>query len=376
VRIFSAFSGTVGAPNGPGAPYSNPHPVTDTNCAESFRKITINFMEVISAERKIPYCVAIRSLPDSVHSGLQRCGRHHNPNLDMNPTTLLRSASCWMAFALASTLPTKAETKIPDEYKTGGFFIGCQAYTFNRYTVFEAIEKTAAAGGKVIEFFPGQKLSKEDPTVAWDHNASDETIQKVKDQLAKYHLQPVNYGVVGVPKNEDEARKLFKFAKTIGLRAITTESVDAIDTIEKMVKEFDIMVAFHDHPRRPDDANYKMWDPNYILSVVKDRDPRIGSCADTGHWVRSNLKPVDCLRILKGRIVSSHLKDLNEFGHNAHDVPYGEGVSDIPAILQELKDQGFAGNISIEYEYHWENSSPEVGQCIGFVRGYGAAKGW
>jgi len=32
-----------------------------------------------------------------------------------------------------------AENKIPDEYKTGGFFVGCQAYTFNRFTVFEAI---------------------------------------------------------------------------------------------------------------------------------------------------------------------------------------------------------------------------------------------
>jgi len=46
----------------------------------------------------------------------------------------------------------------------------------------------------------------------------------------------------------------------------------------------------------------------------------------------------------------------------------------VPALLTELKAQGFAGNISIEYEYHWENSAPEVGQCVGFVRGYGMAK--
>jgi sugar phosphate isomerase/epimerase len=83
---------------------------------------------------------------------------------------------------------------------------------------------------------------------------------------------------------------------------------------------------------------------------------------------------VECLRILKGRIVSSHLKDLNETGLKGHDVPYGSGVADIPAILDELRAQGFAGNISIEYEYHWENSVPEVAQCVGFVRGYGAAK--
>jgi len=275
---------------------------------------------------------------------------------------------------LAPSSPIHAENKIPEEYATGGFFIGCQAYTFNRFTVFEAIEKTASAGGKVIEFYPGQKLSKEEPNVSWDHNASAETIQKVKDKLAEFHLKAVNYGVVNIPKDVAEARKVFEFAKAMGLRAVTTESVDALDTIEMLVKEYDIMVGFHDHPRQPNNPNYRMWDPNYVLSVVKDRDSRIGSCADTGHWVRSNLQPVDCLRILKGRIISSHLKDLNEMGPRAHDVPYGTGVSEIPGILQELKGQGFTGNLSIEYEYHWDNSTPEVAQCIGFVRGLGACK--
>lgn len=276
--------------------------------------------------------------------------------------------------SLATRFNAGAENPIPEEYKTGGFFIGCQAYTFNHFTVFEAIEKTAACGGKVIEFYPGQKLSKEEPNVSWDHNASAETRQKVKDKLAEFHLKAVNYGVVDIPKDEAEARKVFEFAKAMGLRAVTTESVGSIDTIEKLVKEYDIMVGFHDHPRRPDNPNYRMWDPNYILSVVKGRDHRIGSCADTGHWVRSNLKPVDCLRILKGRIISSHLKDLNQMGPDAHDVPYGTGVSDIQGILRELRSQHFTGNLSIEYEYHWENSSPEVGQCIGYVRGLGAGK--
>jgi sugar phosphate isomerase/epimerase len=280
------------------------------------------------------------------------------------------------AAILFTAFGLRAENKIPDEYKTGGFFIGCQAYTFNHFTVFEAIEKTAEAGGKVIEFYPGQKLSRQEPNVSWGHDAPAEAIQKVKEKLAQHQIKAVNYGVVNIPKDEAQARKVFEFAKTMGLRAVTTESVDAIDTIEKLVKEYDIMVGFHDHPKRDDDPKYRMWDPNYVLSVVKDRDRRIGSCADTGHWVRSKLKPVECLRILKGRIISSHLKDLNEFARDAHDLPYGTGVSDIPAILEELKSQGFTGNISIEYEYHWENSTPEVAQCIGFVRGYGAAKGW
>jgi sugar phosphate isomerase/epimerase len=289
---------------------------------------------------------------------------------------LLIICVCGAAVSLAAPFSLRAENKIPEDCKTGGFFIGCQAYTFNHFTVFEAIEKTAEAGGKVIEFYPGQKLSKEEPNVTWDHNASAETIQKVKAKLAASKVTAVNYGVVGIPKNEGEARKIFEFAKTLGLYGITTESVDAIDTIEKLVKEYDIKVGFHDHPRQANNPDYRMWDPNYVLSVVKDRDERIGSCADTGHWVRSGLKPLECLRILKGRIISSHLKDLNEMGPSAHDVPYGTGVSDIPALLGELRAQGFAGNISIEYEHHWENSTPEVGQCIGFVRGYGTAEKW
>ena len=283
------------------------------------------------------------------------------------------------AVAVAGTLTVQCQPSIPNEYKTGGFAIGCQAYSFHGYnangfkgfSVFESIEKTAAAGGKIIEFYPGQSLTPEEPNVKWDHNAAPEIIARVKEKLAKHKIKAVNYGVVGIPKDEAGARKVFDFAKTMGLRAITTEATDAIDTIEKLVKEYDIAVGYHNHPRRANDANYKVWDPNYILELTKNRDRRIGAAADTGHWLRSSLKPLECLRILKGRIISVHLKDLNTLGPGAHDVPYGTGVADIKACLDELKAQGFAGNISIEYEYNWEKSLPEITQCIDFVRNYG-----
>ena len=271
-------------------------------------------------------------------------------------------------------VPARAE-KIPEEYKSGGFFVGCQAWTWNRFTVFEAIEKTAQAGGKVIEFYPGQKLSQAEPSVTWDHNASAATIQKVKDQLAKHNVKAVNYGVVGIPNESAGARKIFEFAKALGLRAVTTESVDSLNTFEPLVREFDIMVAFHNHPRQPNNPTYKVWDPKYILEVVRNRDRRIGACADTGHWVRSGIRPVEALKILKGRIISSHLKDLNEMSPRAHDVPYGFGVSDIPGILDELRRQKFDGNISVEYEHEMDRSMPSVAQCVGFVRGYGRGKG-
>lgn len=273
------------------------------------------------------------------------------------------------ALAALLTVAGAQAAPIPDENKINGFAIGVQAYTFNRFTVFEAIEKAAEAGAKVIEFYPGQKLSKEEPTVKWDHNASDETFQKVVAKLKQHGIKAVNYGVVGIPVEEPEARKIFEFGKKLGLYAITTESFEAIDTIEKLVKEYDIKVGFHDHPRRPDKPNYRMWDPYFILELTKGRDERIGACADTGHWQTSGINPLWAVKTLKGRIVSSHLKDKEEYG-KSHDVPYGTGVGQIGDILTELKAQGFQGNISIEYEYNWDNSLPEVKKCVEFVRDY------
>jgi sugar phosphate isomerase/epimerase len=258
---------------------------------------------------------------------------------------------------------------IPESCQTGGFAIGCQAWTFKNFSVLEAIDKTAEAGGKVIELYPGQRLSKEQPDVKFDHNAPDEVVGIVKARLAERGIKAVNYGVVSIPRDEAGARKVFDLAKTLGLYAVTTESVDALDTIEKLVKEYDIRVGIHNHPRRADDPSYKVWDPKYVLSVIKDRDSRIGATADTGHWVRTGLDPVESLKILQGRVISSHLKDLSA---QAHDVPYGSGVSNIRGILDELKRQGFSGNISVEFEHNWDNNVPDVAQCIGFVRGYGS----
>lgn len=278
--------------------------------------------------------------------------------------------TCSILFAVACVSAALA-SPIPESCKTGGFAIGCQAWSFSHFTVFEAIDKTAEAGGKVIEFYPGQKLSP-DQDVKFDHNASDDVIAQVKARLAAHNIKAVSYGVVAIPNNEAGARKVFEFAKKLDLYAVTTESTESLDVIEKLVKEYDIRVGIHNHPRRPNDPNYKVWDPNYVLSMVKDRDPRIGSTADIGHWVRSGLDPLDCMKILKGHIVSMHLKDLNEKSPSAHDVPYGLGVSNIPAILTELRNQNYSGNISVEYEYNWDNNVYDAAQCIGFVRGFGS----
>ena len=259
----------------------------------------------------------------------------------------------------------------PAEAYIGGFVLGPQAWTFNRYSFFEAVDKTKEVGCSVIEAIPSQKLSPDDDTI-FNHNSPAEVLDKVRAKLAETGVMIVNYGVVKFKNDEAECRKVFDFAKAMGIPIIAAEPAgDSFDLLEKLVKEYDIKIAIHNHPKRADNPDYKYWDPNYVLECVKDRDPRIGSCADTGHWLRSGIIPVDALKILDGRVISSHLKDLNEMSPEAHDVPYGTGIADITGILDELKRQKFAGNISIEYEYNWTTSIPEIKQCVEFVREYG-----
>ena len=68
-----------------------------------------------------------------------------------------------LALFAATASGLRAAEPIPDSQRINGVAIGCQAYTFNRFSAFEAIEKAATAGAKVIEFYPGQKLSQTEP---------------------------------------------------------------------------------------------------------------------------------------------------------------------------------------------------------------------
>ncbi len=257
--------------------------------------------------------------------------------------------------------------------KVGGFFLGAQCWTFNRYSVIEAIEMNSRAGGTVCEFFPGQKFAK-DSDLKWDHNATADQHKRIADELAKWKVVPMNYGVVGVPNKEDEARKIFDFAKKWNLYGITTESTESVDLLEKLAKEYDIRVCYHNHPRQPNNANYKVWDPNYILQLTKDRDPRVGACADTGHWIRSGLNAMDCLKTLGKRVLSMHLKDRVD--EKSEDQIFGRGKANVIGMLEYVRSNGFAGNVSIEYETNWDHSLADVSQCIGYIRAAGELKGW
>lgn len=287
--------------------------------------------------------------------------------------SVLRAAALWLTSTAVSAARASSQARQPTSATDpfGGWTLGCQAYTFRKFSVLEAIEKTAQVGGRVIEFYPGQKLDE----AAFDQNAPDAAIARVKEALARHNIAPVAFGVVGLPGDEAKSRAVFAFAKKMGIGTLVSEpNPNALDVIEKLVREYDIKVAIHNHPRRANDANYKIWDPAYVLSLVANRDKRIGACADTGHWVRSGLRPVDALQTLRGRVISAHLKDVDALVPAGRDVPFGTGLADVGGILDELRRQNFSGHLSLEYEASADNPVPPVAQCVGFIRGHAAAR--
>jgi len=241
-----------------------------------------------------------------------------------------------------------------------GWRLGCQAYSFNRYSLKEAVDKNRSLGLRYLEAYPGQRLSDEVPGEKMDESLAPWLRTEVKHRMEDQGVKVVNYGVCGLSKDEESSRKTFDFAQEMGIETLVSEpEFDAFDTIEKLCDEYEINVAIHNHPKPS-----RYWNPDTVLEMCKGRSKRIGACADTGHWMRSELNPLEQLKKLEGRIISFHFKDLNKFGEGAHDVPWGTGEGNVAAMLKEIHRQGIQAVFSIEYEHNWTTSVPEIAECV------------
>jgi sugar phosphate isomerase/epimerase len=241
-----------------------------------------------------------------------------------------------------------------------GWRLGCQAWSFRNFSLFEAIDKNSSLGLKYIEAFPNQVLSKDHSDIQVNESMSETARKDLKKKLGDNGVILVNYGVCTISNKEGDARKTFDFAKDMGIETLVSEPAeDILEMLDKLCVEYSINVALHNHPKP---SHY--WDPDIVLKACQGRSKRIGACADTGHWVRSGLDPVESLKKLEGHIVSIHFKDLNKRAKDAHDVPWGTGVCGVKEMLAELKRQKLKAVFSIEYEYNWDNSLPEIAQCV------------
>jgi sugar phosphate isomerase/epimerase len=253
----------------------------------------------------------------------------------------------------------KVDTSSADKL---GWQLAVHSYTFQKFSIFEAIDKTAALGVKYMSISGSVILEGTNRLTTVD--LSDQQREAINQKLAADGFGSfVNMGVVQLPADEVKCRKVFEFAKKWGIGILVAEpQPEALDTVEKLCKEYNIKVAIHDHPK----GHSIYWNPDSVLAAIKGRTPLMGACADVGHWMRSGLDPLECLKKLDGHIICLHFKDLNQMGPDAHDVPWGTGAGKTRELMAELKRQHFHGAFCVEYEYHWDNSSPEIVQCVKF----------
>lgn len=236
------------------------------------------------------------------------------------------------------------------------FPFASEAWTFRRFTFQETLAKLKELGVGAVEAYPGQALSSEFPGARFDQNMTPEQMAKVREWLKAAGVMLYGYGVVDIGRTEESMRKVFDFARNMGIRTIVCEPADDDFTLlEKFVKEYNIKIAIHNHPAP---SKYNL--PETVFNHVDGKDARIGSCADSGHWMRGMNDPREAFKLLEGRILDVHLKDRSDYGtaKGVDDVPWGQGKGNVRDLLAELTLQDYDGYLTMEYENEAEVADP------------------
>ncbi|MBY0502273.1 MAG: sugar phosphate isomerase/epimerase [Bryobacteraceae bacterium] len=172
-------------------------------------------------------------------------------------------------------------------------------------------------------------------------------------------------------KKPEELRRAFEYAKAAGFPTIVCAPTQAqLPEIEKLVKEFNIKIAIHNHG--PEDKF--MPTPQSVLEAVKGMDPRMGLCIDIGHTARTGADNVEWIAKAGDRLHEMHFKDLKDPNNadpmvaRASQVDVGDGVLPIPAIFQQLAKQKYKGYCSLEYEINAKDPMAGMQKSFAYMR--------
>jgi sugar phosphate isomerase/epimerase len=244
----------------------------------------------------------------------------------------------------------------------GGFTLGVQSYCFRNFDTEPALKRTQDLGLHYIEFYQKHAPLK----------ASADQIQALLKMCREYEITPVCYGVQEFSNDHDANKKVFDYAKVLGIKTISANPTkDSFDSLDKLCDEYKIAIAIHPHGPTSKTKLHQWYSAEVIMEAVKDHNELIGTCLDTGHLIRAavppfnkKLDPAEQIRIMGPRNFGIHLKDHDNKADT--DVVFGKngGVLDVPGVLKALKDVKFKGHISIEYEAHPEDPVPDMKACL------------
>ncbi len=224
--------------------------------------------------------------------------------------------------------------------------LGLQSYSLRRFSLPQAVATVKQLGLTYLEAFPG--------------HLPMERADEAKKVLADHGVCLVAYGVVRMRNDEAAMRRLFDFAKTMGIEVLTADpDPDSFDLLDKLVDEHGIYIAIHNHG-----PGSRYPGVESVVKAIEGHHERIGLCYDTGHAARAGDDIVAGVRKVGKRVYGVHLKDVNE---QKHDVIVDTGVLDIKGFLRALKEVGFKGTLMLEYELEPDNPIAGIQKSLEFV---------
>lgn len=270
---------------------------------------------------------------------------------DLSRRRFLQTAAA-ASISAACGFAAQAVDDKKDEF--GGFILGVQSYSFRKFDREQCFKRTKDLGLHYIEFYNGPHASL---------NANPEQIAALLKMCKEYELTPIAFGVEHFGKDHDANKKKFEFAKALGIKSLTADpSPDSFDSLDKLVEEFKVPIAIHPHG-----PGHRWPSAEVIMKAVKDHNPLIGTCLDTGHLLKvvvdgKRLDPAQQVRVMGARNFGMHLKDHDTT--KGRDVPFGQGPLNVAEVLKALREVKFKGTISIEYEANENEPSPDMKACV------------
>ena len=218
-------------------------------------------------------------------------------NTSLNRRRFLQTGVLGSAVLAAGALPSLGAVTRTERDPFHGLKVGITTYTLRKFSLEKAIEMTKAAGVKYISI----------KDVHLPLKSSAEERKRVRKQIEDAGLILMGGGVISINNREPDIRNVFEYARDSGMKTIVCSPVpEALDMVEKFVKEYDLRIAIHNHG--PTDKHYPS--PLDVLQMVGNRDPRMGACIDVGHTVRIGVDPVAAINKCADRLYEFHMKDV------------------------------------------------------------------
>ena len=256
------------------------------------------------------------------------------------------------ASALVDNPPSYKDDK--DAWK--GFKAGIASYTFRKMS----LENTIAA----LQKLDLKYISIKDFHLSLKSTTAErqEAVRKLKEG----GITPMSCGNITMENNEANVRQAFEYARDCGIPTIVcSPHPDSMPILDKMVKEFDIKLAIHNHG--PEDKRFPS--PYDVWKAAANYDKRIGLCIDVGHTARAKVDPAEAIVKCKDRLYDLHFKDIDTTEPKRTTIQAGRGVLDLSSILQALMKIKYSYLLSVEYERSPDDPFAEVAETIGYSKG-------